>query len=154
MTNERFFSYKWREHSLRLTNLVEILLCQLTKVNNSSWVDMLLPSDTLSCFRANQSLLFLLNAAYFAENQQIPIYTLQIDSNPQSTTFEARMLTITPMMQFYNICSNCLQTLKWNKIVHSINKAQYNMINELKNNIHDQISNQIVLMTGLWTFIQ
>ena len=31
--------------------------------NNSPWVDMLLHSDTLSWFRANQSLLFLVNTA-------------------------------------------------------------------------------------------
>jgi hypothetical protein len=36
-------------------------------------VEMLLHSDTLSWFRANQSLLLLLNDAYLAEKQQIPI---------------------------------------------------------------------------------
>ena len=36
-------------------------------------VDMSLYSDTLSWFRANQSLLLLLNAACLAEKQQIPI---------------------------------------------------------------------------------
>jgi hypothetical protein len=39
--------------------------------NNSQWVDMSLHSDTLFWFRANQSLLFLLNAAFLAEKQQI-----------------------------------------------------------------------------------
>jgi hypothetical protein len=34
---------------------------------------MSLHSDTLSWFGANQSLLFLLNAAFLAEKQQIPI---------------------------------------------------------------------------------
>jgi hypothetical protein len=34
---------------------------------------MSLHSDTLFWFRANQSLLFLLNAAFLAEKQQIPI---------------------------------------------------------------------------------
>ena len=34
---------------------------------------MLLPLDTLSWFRGNQSLLLLLNDAYLAEKQQIPI---------------------------------------------------------------------------------
>jgi hypothetical protein len=41
--------------------------------NNSPWVDMSLHSDTLVWFRANQSLLFLLNAACLAEKQHIPI---------------------------------------------------------------------------------
>jgi hypothetical protein len=42
--------------------------------NYSPWVDMLLQSDTLSWFRANQPLLFLLNAVCLAEKQQIPIF--------------------------------------------------------------------------------
>jgi hypothetical protein len=41
--------------------------------NNSLRVDRSLHSDTLSRFRANQLLPFLLNAAYFAKKQQIPI---------------------------------------------------------------------------------
>jgi hypothetical protein len=41
--------------------------------NNSLQVDMLPHSDTLSWFQANQSLLFLLNAACLVEKQQIPI---------------------------------------------------------------------------------
>jgi hypothetical protein len=41
--------------------------------NNSLWVDMLLHLDTLFWFRVNKLLLFLLNAAYLAEKQQIPI---------------------------------------------------------------------------------
>ena len=41
--------------------------------NNSPQVDMSFHSDTLFWFRANQSLLFLLNAACLAEKQQIPI---------------------------------------------------------------------------------
>jgi hypothetical protein len=36
-------------------------------------LDMSPYSDTLSWFWANKSLLFLLNAAYLAEKQQIPI---------------------------------------------------------------------------------
>jgi hypothetical protein len=41
--------------------------------NNSLWLDMSPHSDTLSWFRANQSLLFILNAACLAEKQQMPI---------------------------------------------------------------------------------
>ena len=41
--------------------------------NNSLRVDMSLHSDTLFWFQANQSLLFILNAACLAEKQQIPI---------------------------------------------------------------------------------
>ena len=43
----------------------------LTKT--SLWIDMSLHSDPLSCFRANQILLFLLNAACLAETHQTPI---------------------------------------------------------------------------------
>ena len=45
----------------------------ITNWNNSPWVDMSLHSDTLFWFRANQSLLFLLNAVCLAKKQQIPI---------------------------------------------------------------------------------
>ena len=41
--------------------------------NNSSQIDMLPHSDTLNWFQANQSLVFLLNAACLAEKQQISI---------------------------------------------------------------------------------
>jgi hypothetical protein len=41
--------------------------------NNSRWADMSLHFETLSRFRAIQSLLLLLNAACLAEKQEIPI---------------------------------------------------------------------------------
>ena len=41
--------------------------------NNNLRIDMLSYSDTLLWFLANQSLIFLLNAACLAEKQQIPI---------------------------------------------------------------------------------
>jgi hypothetical protein len=41
--------------------------------NNSARVEMSLHLDTLFWFRANQSLLFLLNDVCLAEKQQIPI---------------------------------------------------------------------------------
>ena len=45
----------------------------LAHCNNSSQIDMLPHSDTLSRFRANQSLLFLLIDACLAKKQDIPI---------------------------------------------------------------------------------
>jgi hypothetical protein len=49
------------------------IFIKLAHWNNSPRVEMSLHSDTLFWFRANQSLLFLRNAACLAEKQQIPI---------------------------------------------------------------------------------
>jgi hypothetical protein len=56
-----------------LDQQAELVFIVLAHWNNSPRVDMSLHSDTLFWFRANQSLLFLLNAACLAEKQQIPI---------------------------------------------------------------------------------
>jgi hypothetical protein len=65
---------------------------------------MSLHLDTLFWFRANQSLLFLLNAAFLAEKQQIPILYSFVwqdrSSYPQSIALEASMLTITLPIRF------------------------------------------------------
>jgi hypothetical protein len=65
---------------------------------------MSLHSDTLFWFLANQSLLFLFNAAFFAEKQQKPILYSFVwqdrSSYPQSIALEASTLTITLPMQF------------------------------------------------------
>ena len=55
------------------TGSCEPLVIILAHWNNSPRVDMLRRSDTLSRFRANQSLLFLLFAACLAEKQSIQI---------------------------------------------------------------------------------
>ena len=90
-----------------LDQLLSWIYIVLAHWNNSPQADMLLHSDTLFWFRANQSLLFLLkvNAACLAEKQQIPILSSlawpdQI-SNPWSTTLEASMLHITTSMRFH-----------------------------------------------------
>ena len=69
--------------------------------NNSLRVDMSPYSDTLSWFRANQSLLFLLNAACATKKQQIPIFGLT-RSGLELTIYrtEASTLNITPPMWF------------------------------------------------------
>ena len=53
--------------------------------NNSHWVDMSLHSDTLFWFRPNQSLLFLLNAAFLAEKQKYQFYILLFDKTAART---------------------------------------------------------------------
>jgi len=74
------------------TNTLNWIFIVLAHLNNSPWID--LPhSDTLSLFRANQSLLFLLNAACLAERQQIPflydptIYRTQGEHANHYTTY-------------------------------------------------------------------
>jgi len=76
--------------------------------NNSLWVDMLCHSDTLSRFCANQSLLLLFKAVCVVEEQIYQFNCLWFDltSNPQCTSLEESMITITPPMQLYfqSIC--------------------------------------------------
>ena len=58
--------------------------------NNLHWEDMLFHLDTLSWFKVNQSLLFLLNAVCFVEKQQIQILQSLVwpewGSDPLSTS--------------------------------------------------------------------
>ena len=68
-------------------------------------VDMLhhLDSHTLSWFRVNQSLLFLLKATCLKKQKILILQSLFWSFqglNLQSTALEASMLTITPPMQF------------------------------------------------------
>ena len=71
--------------TLYKTNMLSWIFLVLTHWNNSPRVDMSLHSDTLSWFRANQYLLFLLNAACLAEKQQLPIYNLWFDTTGART---------------------------------------------------------------------
>ena len=71
--------------------------------HNNQWMNTSLHLDTFSWYRINKSLLFLLNAAYLAEKQQIPIiyFWVWLDrgSNSWSIALEASMLTITPTLR-------------------------------------------------------
>ena len=86
MPNEQFFSYimvrtsyilmRWWFLLCTRPNTVSwifIVLHNVANWNNSSQIDMSLHSEILFWFTANQSLLFLLNAASLAEKQQISI---------------------------------------------------------------------------------
>jgi hypothetical protein len=75
-TNSAIFQlYQWDDDEVRfvLDQHAELDLYSASSLNNSPRADMSLHSDTLFWFRANQSLLFLLNDACLAEKQQIPI---------------------------------------------------------------------------------
>jgi hypothetical protein len=69
--NKFIFNKMMMRSVLYLTNMPSWIFIVLGHWNNSPRVDMLLNSDTLFWFRANQSFLFLLNAACLAEKQQI-----------------------------------------------------------------------------------
>jgi hypothetical protein len=58
--------YSTNMHSFRI-------FIVLAHCNNSLRLNMSFHSDTLSCFRTNQSLLLFLNAAWLAEKQQVHI---------------------------------------------------------------------------------
>ena len=59
--------------ALYYTNMLSWISIVLAHWNNSLRIDMSPYLDTLSWFRSNQSLFFLLNDACLAEKQQIPI---------------------------------------------------------------------------------
>ena len=71
--NKLIFNEMMTRSALYWTNTLSWIFLVLVHWNNSPRVDMSVNSDTLFWFRANQSLLFLLNAACLADKQQIPI---------------------------------------------------------------------------------
>ena len=72
--------FHWDDDEVRflLYNALSWIFIVLAHRNNSPRKDMSHHSDTLSWFRTNQSLLFLLNAACFAENEQIPMGLIRL----------------------------------------------------------------------------
>jgi hypothetical protein len=70
-----FFSFNHGDNKLFFNerNTISWIFIVLDRWNDSPRIDMLLHSDILFRFRANQSLLFLLYAACLVEKQQIPI---------------------------------------------------------------------------------
>jgi hypothetical protein len=92
---------KWWWGPLCTRPTLSWILIVLAHWNNSLRIDMSLHSDTLSWFRANQSLLFLLNAAYLVEKQQntnfIVLFSPDRGLNPWSIALEASRLTIRPL---------------------------------------------------------
>jgi hypothetical protein len=67
--NKLIFNEMTMRSALYKTNTLSWICTVLAHWNNSPRIDMSPHSDTLSWFRAHQSLLFLLSAAYLAEKQ-------------------------------------------------------------------------------------
>jgi hypothetical protein len=61
--NKLIFNEMIMKSALYYTNMLSLIFIVLAHWNNSPLIYMLPHSDTLSWFRANQSVLFLLNAA-------------------------------------------------------------------------------------------
>jgi hypothetical protein len=76
MDNEWFFSYIMVRTSDILMRRWCAIWFGLDSWNNCLCGELLLLSDTLFWFRANQSLLLLVSAVCLAEKQQMPIYSL------------------------------------------------------------------------------
>jgi hypothetical protein len=97
--------WSWCPLCTRPTRWVAWIFMVLAHWKNSPRVDISLHSDTLFWFRANQSLPFLVNDAYLAEKQQMPILESLVwpyrGSSPRPTTLEASTLTITPLMLLF-----------------------------------------------------
>jgi hypothetical protein len=67
-------NFQWNDDDVLFVLDQKLFICiALVHYNNSPRIDMLAHLDPLSWFRANQSLLFLLNVACLAERQQIQI---------------------------------------------------------------------------------
>jgi len=71
--NKLIFNEMMMRSAFCYANTLSLIFIVLTHWNNSVWIDMSPHSDTLSWFRANQYLSFLLNIAWLAEKKQIPI---------------------------------------------------------------------------------
>ena len=96
--NKLIFNEIMMRSALYKTNMLSWCFIVLAHWNYSPRIDMLPRSDTLSWFRANPFLLFLLNAACFAEIQQIPIWS-GFEPRIYRTRGEHAALTITLSMR-------------------------------------------------------
>ena len=95
---------RWDENDSRflIDQYAELYLHSGSSLHNRPRVDMSIHSDTLSWFRANQLMLFLLNDVCLGKKQHIPIiYSLvwhDRGSNSRSTELDVSTVTMTPPM--------------------------------------------------------
>jgi hypothetical protein len=92
--------------ALSYTNTLSWIFIVLVHLDNSPWIDMSPHSDTLSWFRANQSLLFSLMLRAYRRSNRHPFYSLvwtDRSSKPRSTVPVASTLSITPSIQLLDI---------------------------------------------------
>jgi hypothetical protein len=147
MPTQQFFSYilarmrfsmKWWWGPLctRPTRLVGFLV--LVHWNSRPQIDKSPHSDTLSWFRANQSLLFLLNAACLAEKQQILLSSVWPDqgSNPRSTELEVNTFNITSTMRSNDLWIQCYFLWYISFVIYLLKKSRYK-INTKTCDIHN-----------------
>ena len=84
------------------------IIIVLVHWNNSPWIDMLPHSDTISWFRANQCLLFQLNAACLMEKQltrlgfEPMIYRTRDEHNNHYTTDEVYFIWFLVLIKYFN----------------------------------------------------
>ena len=113
--NKLIFNEKMMMRSaLYYTNTQNWIFIVLAHWNDSLRVDMSLHSDTLSCFRANQSLLLLLSAGCLAEMYQF--YSLWFEPTGSKTTInhtrgQHANHYITDVVPTNNTCTTILPAL-------------------------------------------
>jgi hypothetical protein len=121
--NKLIFNAMMNMSTLYYTNTLVLILIVIAHWNNSARIDVLPHSDTLSLFPTNQSLLFLFNAVYLAEKQQISILLSLVwpdrGSNPRSTALEPSKLIITPLMRFTERRQTKLKTRERGKLTRT-----------------------------------
>ena len=121
--NKLMFNAMMIMSTLYYTNTLVLILIVLAHWNNSALIDMLPHSNTLSWFPTNQYLLFLFNAVYLAEKQQISILLSLVwpdrGSNPRSTALKESKLIITPLMRFTERRQTKLKTREHGKLTRT-----------------------------------
>ena len=88
--------------TLYWTNTLNCIVIVLVHWNNSLRIALSLHSETLFWFRPNQSLFFLLNDAYLAEKQQIPILLPLVWLNRGSKLRVNKVQIYRPEILFYS----------------------------------------------------